>query len=139
MIKWNETKQYYEVISDNEASENAEPQNTFTLNKLKCEEYVRLDIDTYNKLFVENRDLLMANEKLTNDLTACKTELEMEQTLTSNVTNKLKDLLDKIVVEEPEILYNTIHNYEVSSPSIIAEYLTENYLDLIKEIKHIKD
>lgn len=104
----------------------------------KCEEYVRLDIVTYNSLLLDSIALKRENDKLETNLLARNKELEMEQDLTSNVTNKLKELLDNIVADIDSLYLGKLQTYDLQ-PNNLVDYLNKNYLDLIKEIKNIKD
>lgn len=105
----------------------------------KCEEYVHLDIDSYNKLFVDRLSLSRENQELSSNLLAKTKELEMSEESLSNMFKQLKDLLDNLVLDEPQLSDNRLPNYELKSPSFIAQYLTTYYLDLIKEIKGIEE
>lgn len=104
----------------------------------KCEEYVRLDIVTYNSLLLDSIALKRENDKLETNLLSRESELKMEQDLSSNVTNKLKDLLDNIVMDIGSLYLGKLQSYDIATNSLI-DYLNANYLDLIKEIKNIKD
>lgn len=94
----------------------------------KCEEYVRLD----------RISLSRENQELSSNLLAKTKEFEMSEESLSNMFKQLKDLLDNIIIDIDSLYLGKLQSYDVHTNNLV-EYLNNNYLDLIKEIKGIEE
>lgn len=87
------------------------------------------ELKEYNKLLISYNKKVLENSQLIETIQRRDEEIE-------GLNNTIKDILNNIVSDDVFTYYKKIMSYDINANT--NEYLNDNFIDLIKEIKEVR-